>query len=225
MTGRDLIKLTEAQFRELAPQGGELLYAKLEIWREALRTSPQQVHELQHRQPNPQVIASLLGHHNQQHQHHLQIQQQQLQQQQQQQHQQQQQQQQQHQQQLQQHQQQQSPPTRALQSPPLQQVQQVPQNSPVQNSSQNMPPVNSPVSNQVHHQQPQQQMSPVSPPQSTPSQQHPPVPSPTQQYMEESCLDMSTLLSSNSPKASTPPAPPTAVESQEPMESDGKQKF
>lgn len=40
-TGLDLIRLTEAQFRELIPHGGELLYAKLEIWREALRTSYQ----------------------------------------------------------------------------------------------------------------------------------------------------------------------------------------
>ncbi|XP_068226702.1 LOW QUALITY PROTEIN: DNA-binding protein D-ETS-4-like [Palaemon carinicauda] len=38
--GPSLLKLTEQQFRLLAPVGGELLYAKLEIWREALRSSP-----------------------------------------------------------------------------------------------------------------------------------------------------------------------------------------
>ncbi|XP_064084573.1 transcription factor ets-4-like isoform X2 [Macrobrachium nipponense] len=37
--GPSLLKLTEQQFRLLAPVGGELLYAKLEIWREALKSS------------------------------------------------------------------------------------------------------------------------------------------------------------------------------------------
>lgn len=37
--GPSLLKLTEQQFRTLAPIGGELLYAKLEIWREAWRSS------------------------------------------------------------------------------------------------------------------------------------------------------------------------------------------
>ncbi|KAL7641434.1 UNVERIFIED_CONTAM: hypothetical protein RMT77_008574 [Armadillidium vulgare] len=41
MTGLDLCRLTEAQFREMIPHGGELYFAKLEIWREALRTSYQ----------------------------------------------------------------------------------------------------------------------------------------------------------------------------------------
>nr|XP_045618638.1 ets DNA-binding protein pokkuri-like isoform X2 [Procambarus clarkii] len=38
--GPALLKLTEAQFRQLAPVGGELLYAQLEIWRGALRAAP-----------------------------------------------------------------------------------------------------------------------------------------------------------------------------------------
>ena len=38
--GPELLKLTEGQFRQLAPVGGELLYAQLEIWRSALRATP-----------------------------------------------------------------------------------------------------------------------------------------------------------------------------------------
>lgn len=40
MGGPALLKLTESQFRQLAPIGGELLYAQLEIWRGALNAAP-----------------------------------------------------------------------------------------------------------------------------------------------------------------------------------------
>lgn len=46
--GPELLKLTEAQFRQLAPVGGELLYAQLEIWRGALRATPKLMPQYQH---------------------------------------------------------------------------------------------------------------------------------------------------------------------------------
>lgn len=46
--GPELLRLTEAQFRQLAPVGGELLYAQLEIWRGALRATPKLMPQYQH---------------------------------------------------------------------------------------------------------------------------------------------------------------------------------
>ena len=55
-SGSDLVRLTESQFRELIPQGGELLFAKLEYWqvdcpaRSVSSNSQQQTTAFQHPQ-------------------------------------------------------------------------------------------------------------------------------------------------------------------------------
>lgn len=60
LAGPALLKLTEAQFRQLAPVGGELLYAQLEIWREALRTAPKLPHTYYwHLQADPQAAMPI----------------------------------------------------------------------------------------------------------------------------------------------------------------------
>lgn len=60
--GPELLKLTEAQFRQLAPVGGELLYAQLEIWRSALRATPKMLpqHHQWSGQQSEMVLASFM---------------------------------------------------------------------------------------------------------------------------------------------------------------------